>query len=442
MMTQEVINQIWSAGRDNNEPFAMTIMGIWLYEGKIIKQDLQSAYGILQNMASANVLWAKDLFFYISAIQIPDPDLNRHVIISSDAMQQLENYAVQGSVYAMVALGQMLYEGISVPQDKQTGLEYLRRSAQMGCLFAQHLLQDFLNNERMPTSDYSSIFHQNREETVEHIECISEASDCMAELNGLIGLSDVKKEIQSLRNFVMIQTRRKHLGMQAMKVSYHCVFSGSPGTGKTTVARIVAGIYKDLGILKKGHLVEVQRSDLVAEYVGQTAVKTNKKIDEALDGILFIDEAYTLSSGGTGDFGQEAINTLLKRMEDERDRLVIILAGYDHEIRQFINSNPGLESRFNRYIHFADYSSTELFRIFTSNLQKFQYSITPEANTAVNSLIEDAVMNKNDHFGNARFIRNIFERIIQNQANRLSCIHNPTPVQLATIELSDIKINN
>lgn len=230
--------------------------------------------------------------------------------------------------------------------------------------------------------------------------------------------------------------------MQVMKVSYHCVFSGIPGTGKTTVARIVAGIYKDLGLLKKRHLVEVQRSDLVAEYVGQTAVKTNKKIDEALDGILFIDESYTLSSGGTGDFGQEAINTLLKRMEDDRDRLVIILAGYDHEIRQFINSNPGLESRFNRYIHFADYNSTELFRIFTSNLQKFQYSITSEANTAVNLLIEDAVMSKNDNFGNARFIRNIFERIIQNQANRLSYIHNPIPIQLATIELSDVNINN
>lgn len=158
-MTQEVINQIWAAGRDNNELFAMTIMGIWLYEGKIIKQDLQSAYGILQNMANANVLWARDLFFYISAIKTPDPDLNRHVIISSDAIEQLENYAVQGNTFAMVALGQMLYEGISVPQDKQRGLEYLRNSAQRGCLLAQHLLQDFLNNERMPTSDYSSIFH-------------------------------------------------------------------------------------------------------------------------------------------------------------------------------------------------------------------------------------------------------------------------------------------
>ena len=175
---------------------------------------------------------------------------------------------------------------------------------------------------------------------------LSKKEDYIKELNSLIGLSRVKKEVESLRNFVIVQKQREQNGLKTTSVSYHCVFSGSPGTGKTTVARIVAGIYKDLGILKKGHLVEVQRSDLVGEYVGQTAPKTNAKIDEALDGVLFIDEAYTLAQGDKNDFGAEAIATLLKRMEDDRERLVVILAGYDNEIKQFIDMNPGLQSRF------------------------------------------------------------------------------------------------
>ena len=201
----------------------------------------------------------------------------------------------------------------------------------------------------------------------------------LGELSELIGLEETKKEIASLSNYIQMKQKRDEMGLKSPNVSYHCVFSGNPGTGKTTVARILAGIYRELGVLKEGHLVETDRSGLVAEYVGQTAVKTNKIIDEALDGVLFIDEAYSLVQGGKEDYGKEAIATLLKRMEDDRDRLVVILAGYTNEIEEFINSNPGLRSRFNRYIHFPDYSAKELYDIFCFQMKKNEYTLSADA---------------------------------------------------------------
>lgn len=256
--------------------------------------------------------------------------------------------------------------------------------------------------------------------------------------NGLIGLKPVRDEVEKLARFVEIQNLRASKGMKSVPVSYHCVFTGNPGTGKTTVARIVANIYKDLGVLKKGHLVETDRSGLVAEYVGQTAVKTNKVIDSALDGILFIDEAYSLAEGGMTDFGREAIATLLKRMEDDRDRLVVILAGYTNEIKSFINMNPGLQSRFNRYIEFPDYSAEELAQIFASLTKKSQYRLTAAAEERLGEMTGKAVRNKNKNFGNARFIRNLFERTIERQALRLSSIAPITPEMLETIEVCDL----
>ncbi|MDE6022562.1 MAG: AAA family ATPase, partial [Muribaculaceae bacterium] len=241
-----------------------------------------------------------------------------------------------------------------------------------------------------------------------------------SELDELIGLAEVKNEIKKLSSFVKVQQWRSNEGLKHPVVSYHCVFTGNPGTGKTTVARILAGIFKELGLLKRGHLVETDRSGLVAEYVGQTAVKTNKIIDSALDGVLFIDEAYSLVSEGTGEYGYEAIATLLKRMEDNRDRLVVILAGYGNEMRHFIKSNPGLKSRFNRYFHFEDYSSSELWEIFNSMLGKHDYVIEDEAKIKLRLILDKAVQNHDRYFGNARYVRNLFEKIIENQAMRLS----------------------
>lgn len=266
---------------------------------------------------------------------------------------------------------------------------------------------------------------------------IDEEKDYFEELDQLIGLENVKNEVRSMSNFIKIQLSRKQQGLKTSPVSYHCVFTGNPGTGKTTVARIIAGIYSELGILKKGHLVETDRSGLVAEYVGQTAMKTNKVIDSALDGVLFIDEAYSLVGGGQGDYGKEAIATLLKRMEDERDRLVVILAGYDNEMKQFVDSNPGLQSRFNRYIHFPDYTVEELYQIFCSLVKTYDYELTEEASSAILSILTEEVSHKDKNFGNGRTVRNIFEKTLERQANRLSIIAKPSLNQLKEIKEED-----
>ncbi|MBR1556284.1 MAG: AAA family ATPase [Prevotella sp.] len=261
----------------------------------------------------------------------------------------------------------------------------------------------------------------------------------MGELSELIGLEETKKEIASLSNYIQMKQKRDEMGLKSPNVSYHCVFSGNPGTGKTTVARILAGIYRDLGVLNKGHLVETDRSGLVAEYVGQTAVKTNKIIDEALDGVLFIDEAYSLVQGGKEDYGKEAITTLLKRMEDDRDRLVVILAGYTNEIEEFINSNPGLRSRFNRYIHFPDYSAKELYDIFCFQMKKNEYTLSADASEYLKMHFVNITLNKPKDFGNARYVRNLFERAIEKQADRLATDSDLTKEKLAELRIEDFK---
>ena len=256
------------------------------------------------------------------------------------------------------------------------------------------------------------------------------------ELEGLIGLNNVKHEIKTLANLVKVQQARKEEGLKNSTLSYHLVFTGNPGTGKTTIARIIASIYKDLKILKKGHLVETDRSGLVAEYLGQTAVKTNAVIDTALDGVLFIDEAYSLTDENDS-YGKEAVATLLKRMEDDRDRLVVILAGYTENMTHFIMTNPGLESRFNKYIEFTDYNAEELFQIFMRLAHKYDYLVDEEAQHIIKDLINIEIESKDKQFGNARFVRNLFENILANQANRLANNNTLSSESLRTIVKED-----
>ena len=264
--------------------------------------------------------------------------------------------------------------------------------------------------------------------------------DPYKELDELIGLESVKEEVHTIANFAKIQQQRKAQGLKVPKMSFHLVFTGSPGTGKTTVARIVARIYKDLGILKSGHTVETDRSGLVAEYVGQTATKTNAVIDSALNGVLFIDEAYALvPKNASSDYGQEAISTLLKRMEDDRDKLVVIIAGYPDEMKRFIDSNPGLQSRFTRYINFPDYTDKELFEIFQLYLNKNQYTIDDDAAELLKNNFNYAVAHKDKNFGNARYVRNIFERAVEQQANRLSAKRGIKDEELSVLTKEDIE---
>jgi SpoVK/Ycf46/Vps4 family AAA+-type ATPase len=242
----------------------------------------------------------------------------------------------------------------------------------------------------------------------------------LARMDKLIGLVQVKKEVRNLIDLARAHEIWTKAGVQVAPSSMHMVFTGNPGTGKTTVARMVGELYASLGLLSKGHCVETDRAGLVAGYVGQTAIKTKDKIKEALDGVLFIDEAYTLNSGSPGDFGQEAIDTLLKEMEDNRGRLVVIVAGYSGEMETFIQSNPGLESRFSRYITFEDYGPAELLEIFQGMCTASNLAIEPLARTCLSTKFEEAHRVRTRHFGNARSVRNFFEAVIQQVASRIS----------------------
>ena len=278
---------------------------------------------------------------------------------------------------------------------------------------------------------------EKKEKTEAHVEPPEDINDLKAELNGYIGLAGIKREVTNLINMATVYKMREKHGLPTVDMSLHMVFTGNPGTGKTMIARLMARIYRSLGILSKGQLVEVDRSGLVAGYVGQTAAKTAEVIEKAKGGVLFIDEAYALNGSGENDFGQEAIDTLLKAMEDNRDDLVVIVAGYDKLMENFIHSNPGLESRFNRYLHFDDYSVDEMVGIYEMQLKKGKYQLDDEAKAAVREYLE-ASKTHLISFGNGRGVRNIFERTLVQQSNRLANAENVTVEMLMAITAEDV----
>ncbi len=261
-----------------------------------------------------------------------------------------------------------------------------------------------------------------------------------AELEGLIGLAGVKGEVKKLIDFLKVQQMRRRHGLKESGQSLHYVFTGNPGTGKTTVARILGKIFHGFGILKTTNLIETDRPGLIAGYVGQTAIKTDEVIEKALDGVLFIDEAYTLSrsGAGSGDFGQEAIDTLLKRMEDHRDRLIVVVAGYPKPMREFLRSNPGLQSRFTRFISFEDYSVREMCLIFEKFCNDNEYVLTPLARINAFLLFLAARSRRDETFGNARFVRNVYEMAVSKHSTRIARMPDVTRETLSELNGADI----
>jgi SpoVK/Ycf46/Vps4 family AAA+-type ATPase len=265
--------------------------------------------------------------------------------------------------------------------------------------------------------------------------------DLLAELDELCGLEQVKKDVRSLINLVKVRKLREEMELPVPPMSLHMVFMGNPGTGKTTVARLMARLYHAIGVLSKGQLVEVDRSGLVAGYVGQTATKTQEVITSAMGGVLFIDEAYALTNQkGENDFGKEAVEVLLKNMEDHRKDLVVIVAGYSALMGDFIHSNPGLESRFNKYLYFEDYNGSQLWQIFSSLCEKNGYTPNEEVAEYGKAFFQRLFDERDENFGNARDVRNIFEKMISAQSDRVSQLETPTREALMEVTLEDFKL--
>jgi AAA+ superfamily predicted ATPase len=318
-----------------------------------------------------------------------------------------KEHAAWGEQLFRVAAGMVLADG-SIRSDER--------------LFLTNLTYQLLNGDTSRAEQIFSRLESGDEEPVIPTPVKMPKEDletCLAELTKLAGLANVKGEIESLVRFLEINKAREQHDLKGAAMSLHMVFSGNPGTGKTTVARIVSRIFSALGVLENGHLVETDRLGLVGQYVGHTAKKTDDLVNQSLDGVLFVDEAYALVSGGENDFGREAIDTLVKRMEDFRERLIVIVAGYPDEMKRFIDSNPGLQSRFTIHLNFEDYTAAELVAIFKGFCEKNQYTLAQEAEAALKSRTAAELQSAGRGFGNGRHMRNLFEKAIRKHAVRL-----------------------
>lgn len=318
-----------------------------------------------------------------------------------------KQHAAWGEQLFRVAAGTVLADG-SIHSDER--------------LFLSNLTYQLLNGDTARAEQILARMESGEEEPVEPTPVKMPKEDletCLAELTKLAGLANVKGEIESLVRFLEVNKAREQHDLKGAAMSLHMVFSGNPGTGKTTVARIVSRIFSALGVLEKGHLVETDRLGLVGQYVGHTAKRTDDLVNQSLDGVLFVDEAYGLVSGGENDFGREAIDTLVKRMEDFRERLIVIVAGYPDDMKRFIDTNPGLQSRFTIHLNFEDYTAPELVAIFKSFCEKNQYTLAPEAEAALEIRAAAELKAAGRGYGNGRHMRNLFEKAIRKHAVRL-----------------------
>jgi len=361
------------------------------------------------------------------------------VLLASGANPKLRND--DGKTALMLAKGNNHTEVVRLLESYQDdGWNALGRLAAKG-----------VHGVRRAADSFTSEITKSAEQTRSY-EALSESAKAEADpqalslllndLSGLVGLSNVKADVAKHISLIRVQQMRREKGLSVPEQSLHMVFSGNPGTGKTSVARLIAKIYKQMGILSKGQFEETDRASLVAEYLGQTALKVQAVVKKAIGGVLFIDEAYTLSGNERGgdQFGQEAIDTLIKLMEDHRSDLIVIVAGYTEPMERFIESNPGLQSRFNKYLHFEDYSPDDLTSIFTRLAKQHDYMLTTTAQAKVTSVFQQAYQNRTRTFGNARLSRNLFEEAISNHAMRIGSLPHVSESDLITISAEDIQL--
>ena len=367
-----------------------------------------------------------------STLFVKEPPKAVKFFVLADAAHKLNTKPVKGNVsdqlmktYQELGLGFIACNEIKTDREIRLLTDYIK------------MLEDFLKEYGIyPTHTAKDLKAGAKAE--EKPEEKPRVEDLLVELNSMVGLDGVKREVNSLVNLLQVQRLREKNGLKNTVMSRHLVFSGNPGTGKTTVARIIAKIYNALGILEGGQLIEVDRAGLVSGYIGQTATKVTSVIESALGGILFIDEAYSLTVGkGEGDFGQEAVDTLLKAMEDHRDDLIVIVAGYSDLMQEFLASNPGLKSRFNTFIEFQDYSPEELIRILDQMCEKQDYKLSAEAKEYARAYFE--IQSKQENFANAREARNFLEHAISRQATRLVMNNITDKEGLSLLTLEDVK---
>lgn len=409
-----------------------------LGDGEITDNELEFINSLL------NTSYSKE-----DILTLTDIKVENNIPLSFKCLKELDSFGLNLDMNGLNSCAELLgcyklFGKFFITVDNELNEEVLEK-------YSSHIsfLQNSLNiqnevkmseilNGAPEESDSPNISDESSTDEAEETHSLEEY---LEELDKLVGLEKVKKDVNSLINLVRVRKIREDRGIKQPAMSLHLVFSGNPGTGKTTVARLLSKIYHEIGLLSKGHLIETDRSGLVGGYVGQTAIKTKEVIDQSVGGILFIDEAYSLASKSENDYGLEAIDTLLKAMEDMRDDLIVIVAGYPDLMDNFLNSNPGLESRFNKFIFFEDYNEDELYDIFISMCDNSSLCLDDGAKQYLKEYFKNMYEHRSSNFANGRAVRNFFEEVISNQANRLADLDNITDEELNTLTYEDFLVD-
>ena len=431
----DVAKVVLICGRSNSDITANELLGFLVFHA-LVKQNKDTLKDVLERWETSQDVrrkYEKETVKILLELKAEFGDENS-LVLPSLLNQQDEDKGTRlldKTVNSIYRFAQVI-----VKADGQITMEEMQALSTVWQLLHTYTLSDPVKTQIAQVSSQPST--PNSAQTA-HTPTQEGLDAVLDELNQLVGMTNIKEEVKTLTNFLKVQKVRQERGLATTSVALHSVFSGPPGTGKTTVARLMSRIFKELGFLEKGHLVETDRAGLVADYIGGTSKKVDEKVTAALDGVLFIDEAYALvPEDSARDFGQEAVDVLLKRMEDHRKRLVVIAAGYTDEMLRFVESNPGLKSRFNRYFYFQDYTPDELVAIFDKMCESSHFHPTEEANQKLRVLLTGLYEQRDRTFGNARLVRNLFEKAIERQANRLAVINTLTDEILTTILPEDI----